>query len=184
MKKVLALMLAVFIALSFTACKKETPVENPSSNNVEPSVASDGRTSGGYTEAGLNEKVKTNFFNFTVESVEKIEEYQGLTPSEGKVFLLVKITSENIWGGQTPMYYDDYQIQWGGEGADDYGYSYLDQEGTMGLVARETILEENESMTALYLYEVPADSTRCSVSYLEIYEDDFQGNVFFVYFDV
>lgn len=183
MKKVLALVLAAFIALSFTACKKEEPAPEPS-NVVSPSVASDGRTYGGYTEAALNEKVTTQFFNFTVESVEKLDTYQELTPAEGNVFVLAKITSENIWGGQTPMYYDDYQIQWGGTEDTDYGYSYLDQEGTMGLVSYEKVLEEKESMTALYLFEVPAESTKCSISYLEIYEDDFQGNVFFVYFNI
>lgn len=188
MKKLLVLMLVTALMLGFTACDK-TPKEpevpsTPGENVTVPQEDESGRTYDGYSEHEVGQKVSTAFFDFTVNSVEKMDEYKGIKPNEGNVFVLANISVTNTFKGETPMYSDDFQVQWGGTGDDDYGYTYMDETGSLGLVADEVVLKENDGMIADYLFQVPADSSRCSISYLEIYEDGFSGNVFFVYFAI
>jgi hypothetical protein len=143
----------------------------------------DGRYIGGVAEGGLGTTLTNQFFSYRVNSAEPAAEYGGKTPAEGNVFLVASITVTSTRPTAVPIFADDFQVQWGGEGEDNYGYPILDF--SKGL-EEEWELYPGDSITGLAVYEVPAfDSPHeYSISYQELYEDDVAGNTFYVQFEL
>lgn len=141
----------------------------------------DGREVNGYAEGKIGEAVQTSWFTFTVNSVEFADEYAGKTPAEGNEFVVANITVVNTFNDTLPMGNYDFQIQWG-EGDGDYGYG-IEEIFTDTMMPYEYELEKGDSLTGDVVYEIPkVEDGSYSISFLEIYEDDQEGNVFFVYF--
>lgn len=155
--------------------------------NVENNTSSgpDVYAEDGYGEGRLGSVMHTYFFDFTVNSAYLCGEYNGYTPAEGNVLLVADVTVKNTDNYSIEMYDTDFQIQWG-EDADEDAYDYPitlyadpvsdDQlPGTYPLAV-------DEEVTGLLVYEVPAGYNDFSISYLELFDDDTEGDVYFVYF--
>lgn len=158
---------------------EEEPEEEP---EVEESEGIE--SSGGYAEGRFGDTMKTYFFDYTVNSAYLCEEYNGYQPADGNCILVAEVTVKNTFNESIEMYDTDFQIQWNSDGEDDYDYpitAYADPvsdeqlEGTYGLGI-------NEETTGLLVYEVPTGENDFSISYLEMFDDDSEGDVYFVYF--
>ena len=82
------------------------------------------------------------------------------------------------------MYDTDFQIQWNSDGADDYDFpitAYVDPVSDEQLESTYE-LGINEEVTGLLVYEVPTGEKDFSISYLELFDDESEGDVYFVYF--
>lgn len=139
-----------------------------------------GRASGEYTEGKIGDAMHTAFFDYTVLSAKKVSEYEGITPSEGNVLVVCEIAIKNTFGAEIPMFNSDFQMQWDDDAEDAYAYPLEDVDVT-DYIPSQFPMAKDESRTVVAIYDVP-DSAEYSISYLEYYEDDFEGNVFFVYF--
>lgn len=186
MKKLLTILLAVCLLASLAACGQGGAGSSAggatAASVAGASVADDGRETGGYAEGKIGDRMPNEFFAFTVLSAEKVNEYAGYTAADGMTLIVAEIKVENIFGDTVPMFSSDFQIQWGSDGEDDYEYpleKYADD-----LMEDAYDLPKKESVTAKVVYEIPADTSEYSISYMEIYEDDFEGNVYFVYFSL
>ncbi len=137
----------------------------------------------GYAEGEIGTTFRTVFFDYSVDSVEYPSEYEGLTPSDGMQFLDVVISIKNTFGDELPMFNSDFQIQWHdlGNGDDDYDYG-LEVEDSSTIMPVSYGLPAGERCTYHILYEVPAAAKEFSVSYLELFNDDSEGDLFFTYF--
>ncbi|MDE7014928.1 MAG: DUF4352 domain-containing protein [Kineothrix sp.] len=138
----------------------------------------------GYAEGRIGDTMKTYFFNYKVNSAYLCEEYNGYQPAEGKCMLVAEVTVKNTYNESIEMYDTDFQIQWNSDGDDDYDYpitANADPVSDEQLEATYT-LGIDEERTGLLVFEVPTGENDFSISYLELFDDDSEGDVYFVFF--
>ncbi len=159
--------------------------EEPIEESVEEPVQTEGITAqGGYGEGRMGDTMKTYFFDYTVNSAYLCDEFNGYVPAEGNRLLVAEITVKNTFNESIVMYDTDFQVQWNSTGEDDYDFPitfYADPVSEEQLPA-EYELGINKDRTGLLVFEIPEDRKDFSISYLELFDDDSEGNVFFVFF--
>lgn len=141
----------------------------------------------GYAEGTFGDTMHTVFFEYTVNSAYLCDEYEGYEPSEGNVFLVADVTVHNPYKNTVPMYDTDFQVQWDSDADDAFGYpitAYMEADEIINddVLPTEYEVRRFEDRNGVLVYEVPEGEKYFSISYLEVYDDDSEGNVFFVYF--
>ena len=185
MKKFAGIIVATMLAFSLVGCG---PVDSAIQNIAGGSLGNSGVVTAdddGYAEGRIGDVMKTYFFNYSVNSAYTCNEYEGYTPSEGNKLLVVEVTVKNTDRSTVTMYDTDFQVQWGDDDNDDaydapityYGNTVSDEQ-----LPEEYDLAVNEERTGLLVFEVPEDSRDYSISYLEQFSNDTEGDVFFVFF--
>ena len=188
MKKWTALVLALCLTFSLAACSKD-PDNSQSDSSSSASVGnsdSEARSSGNFTRGELGDTLTNVFFSYRVEDAYLANEYEGKTPSEGNDFLIATIKVKNVSEDDLPMFSSDFQIQWGDDDNDE-AFGYPIDQFTDEQMEDEYTLPVGESITKVVVYEVPHGAVAegdadYSISYLEVYGDDFEGDMYFVYF--
>lgn len=203
MKKFVSLVLATVVtAAVLTGCGSNGTLTGSSSSfssgssssgssSSSPAASSSAGTQVGYpddngnAEGRLGDTMHTYFFDYTVNSAYLCDEYEGYTPADGYEILVADITVKNTSTSTLPMYDTDFQIQWNDEADDAYGFPItLDLNDVLNdqMLPGEYDLAIAKSINGLLVYEVPAGNNDFSISYLEMFDDDTTGDVFFVYF--
>ena len=144
----------------------------------------------GYHEGRMGDTMETYFFDYTVNSATLAASYADAVPADGSNFLIVDITVKNTSPQSIEMYDTDFQAQWGSEGEEDYRVPIttdmstgeelptLDDAQLPGTYP----LALDEEVEGILVYEVPAGFQDFSISYLEYFDDESTGDVYFVYF--
>lgn len=156
--------------------EEEAPVQEAQSEGIS--------AEGGYGEGRMGDTMKTYFFDYTVNSAYLCDEFEGYVPTEGNRLLVSEVTVKNTFYESIVMYDTDFQIQWNSSEEDDFDFPitlYTDPVSDKQLPA-EYELGVNKEMTGLLVFEVPEGRKDFSISYLELFDDDSEGNVFFVFF--
>ena len=196
MKKFVSLFLATVVtATVLTGCGSNGTLSSSSgsssSGSSSPSSVASSSTSAGYpdengnAEGRLGDPMHTYFFDFTVNSAYLCDEYEGYTPADGNELLVADVTVKNTFTSTLPMYDTDFQVQWNDAADDAYGFPItleLDDVLNDQMLPGEYELAIGKSINGLLVYEVPAGNKDFSISYLEMFDDDSTGDVFFVYF--
>ena len=182
MKRSIALVAVLcLLLLSLTGCAGLMDKVNDLKGGDTTPTDSSGGTSGEKNYEGrLGDTLSTAFFDFTVTAATTADTYNGQSPSEGMKYLIADMEIQNTFSKSIPMGNYDFQIQWGGEGDEDFGYA-IDKVADEQL-EKEYELKINDSATGKLVFEVPVDSKDYSISYLEVYEDDSEGEVYFIFF--
>ena len=182
------------VLLFLTACTALPPVSSesssanssrpdislPSNSTPESSATTDSDSSEmQFYDGRIGDKLSTAFFDFTVDSVELAE---NIPAEQGMMILDVVITVKNTFGDQIPMFYNDFQMQYG-EGDYDCCYNIIDETVPADTVPEQYTLKRAETATYHYYFSVPQDATDFAVAYLEVYDDDSTGDAFFIYFE-
>ena len=144
----------------------------------------------GFAEARAGDLVHSYFMDFTVNSAYTASEYHGHVPPEGRKVLVVEITIKNTNIETIPMYDDDFQGQWSASPeTDEFAWPITEAEDGSDLdaVSEEQLPAEyelgvSESRTGDLVFDVPADEKDFSISHLELFDDDSEGDTFFVFF--
>ena len=187
---VLALLLctAVFLAACGGLGQTTTPADaEEAGDNLTPVIGAktleDGRKVGGSAKAGIGETMTNVFFSFSVNRAELTDNYEGEMAERGFLFLVAEITVTNTFDETLPMWASDFLVQWG-DGDDDYGYPLVHFAETQ--MEDEFNLEVGADVTADVVFEVPLQEggNEYNISYLEYYEDDVEGNMFYVMFNL
>ena len=79
------------------------------------------------------------------------------------------------------MYDTDFQVQWNDDAEDAYAWP-VEHTFSEEVLPAEYSLAVNESKSGLLVYEVPEGNDDFSVSFMEFFEDESEGDLFFVYF--
>ncbi len=180
MKKITSILLMALLAFQLTACSNdlsEILPERFSENDIYPED--------GYAEGRMNDVMHTVFFDYSVNSAYLCSEYNGYVPADGYTLLVADITVKNTLNQTIEMYDTDFQIQWGDDTNEEaYGYPITTSADTVSDEQLPSLYELaiDEERSGALVFEVPTGYTDYSISYLEIYSDDSQGDVFFVYF--
>lgn len=191
MKKMIAVLLAACLVSLLAGCNmgQDNPLNaivgggssSQSSNSSAPSVSDS--AGDGYYEGRIGDTMKNEFFEYTVLKANYINEYAGYKPAAGNVLVDTVIRVKNVFGETIPMFNMDFQIQWG-DGDEDYGFGVEALYGEEGIMPDSYDLGRAETVEYHIVYEVPEGTNEYSISYLEVYDDDSTGDVFFVYFEL
>lgn len=189
MKKITGIIVAAVLTFGLTGCG---PVDSAVQNLVGAVSNSADSESGvvtadddGYAEGRIGDVMRTYFFDYTVNSAYTCEEFEGYTPAEGNKLLVAEITVKNTDRSTVTMYDTDFQIQWGDDDNDDAfdaPITYYSDAVSNDQLPEEYDLGVNEERTGLLVFEVPEGSKDYSISYLEQFSNDTEGDVFFVFF--
>lgn len=211
MKRMLALILALGLALALAACDKVPDEAKPDGGaapeTTQPAADDGGNADApdvilpdadGFADGFMGDTMRTVFFDFTVNSAYTCSEYEGYVPSEGNILLVVDVTVYNYTASSVEMYDTDFQVQWGsGEADEDFALPVTVPRSVVDDVDRypNTGIEPvgdmlpgvynigiAQSQQGLLVFEVPAGETDYSLSYQELFNDDSTGDTFFVYF--
>ena len=175
MKKVLSILMCAMLVLSLAAC----------GSGSGPIKAKDG-----YAEGAMGDTMATYFFNYTVNSAYTCKEYSGYRAAEGNELLVVNVTVKNTTRNTVEMFDTDFQAQWFSDKEEDFRvpittdpetFDELDTVSEAQLPGTYS-LKAKEERTGDLVFEVPTGFKEFSVSYLEVFDDDTEGDVFFVDF--
>lgn len=166
MRKRISMILAIVLALSLTACGDKTGYADKD----------------GYGEGRIGDAMHTEFFDYTVNSAYLCDEFEGYAPAEDYALLVADVTIKNTFNTSITMYDTDFLAQWNVEGEFDCPITYYDDPVSDQQLPSEYELAVNEERTGLLIFEVPADKKDFSISYLEEFDNDTTGDVFFVFF--
>ncbi|MCL1848843.1 MAG: DUF4352 domain-containing protein [Clostridiales bacterium] len=185
-----ALSLLVCIALLASGCGSK-PVEPPPPPVVEEvdyrtpvvggRILEDGRKIGGSVKGALGEELTNSFFSFSIDRAELAAEYEGEKAVRGYTYLVAEITVINVLDKPLPMWSDDFLIQWG-DGEMEYGYPI--EKFAEGQMDDEFSIPVDGVVIRDMVFEVPNrdSSVEYTISYQEYYEDDVDGNTFYILF--
>lgn len=210
MRKFSYALAGIALAVCLTGCSKASSVLNRDSEETQESEGTqeikeslfdreteedtedaddadsdDGVSSeGGYGEGRMGDTMKTYFFDYTVNSAYVCEEFAGYQPAEGKDLLVADVTVKNTFNESIPMFDSDFQVQWNSDAEEDYDVpiSYYGNEVSDEQLPESYELAINEEVTGLLVFEVPEGEKDFSISYLELFDDDSEGDVYFVFF--
>jgi len=116
----------------------------------------------------------TEWFEFTIHSIDQVDSYAGYEPGEGYILYDVVISEKNIFESSIPMgtfdfYMDDSSFI-------EYIWAIDPLDDTM--MPLEFELMPEESVLYHMIYEIPDDVTDLVLAYTEIDEEDNEGRTF------
>ena len=182
MKKFVSLLLATVVtAAVLTGCGSRGTLPSNSSSSAATGYPDENDNA----EGRLGDTMHTYFFDYTVNSAYLCDEYEGYTPAAGNEILVADVTIKNTVTSTLPMYDTDFQNQWNDDADDAYDFPITLQLNDVlndQMLPGEYDLPIGKTINGLLVYEVPAGNKDFSISYLEMFDDDSTGDVFFVYF--
>jgi hypothetical protein len=171
---VFAAMLTTVLAFSLVGCGSQL--------DITRMLQAEGRSFNNVTTGKVGDTLTNTFFAWTVRSVEVkdsliVDGEELLPDTNGYKFLLVDITTKNVFDKANPMGNVDFTIIWteGDETKEDFGYyEFMD-----GMYPDEFMQEVGESASGILVFEVPANVHNANIAYYELWDDDFEGDAYF-----
>ena len=175
-KTIAALLSAAMLALILTACGS-SPVILPED---------------GVAEGKQGDTMRTYFFDYTVNSAYTCSKYEGYIPSPGYDLLVAEVTVKNTFGESITMFDWDFLVLFDDDTQEEDVYDYpitsyedveIPADALATLLPTQYDLANEESRSGLLLFEVPAGETHFTISYIESFDDDTTGDMFYVDID-
>lgn len=119
---------------------------------------------------GLGEVVSTAWFDYAVDSVMSVEEYEGVAAAQGEQLIVVGLTLENTYTQSVPLFDGDFQLFWSGRVADDTRCMpvapFCEQQ-----LPDEYELEPKESRSGVLIYRIPQQVQEVELVFQEVFDD-------------
>lgn len=128
----------------------------------------------------LGETMSTYWFDFTLDDAVLTSEYEGSTPSDGNVLLVLTMTIENTYFEAVPMYSGDFDVEWDDPDSYETPISIFINGEELTEDAYE--LPYADLVDATFVYEVAEGYDEFIVYFDEYFADETLGNIFGVYF--
>ncbi len=167
MKKLVLLALTLTLCLGLTAC-----------DSVSNAVAGVGQglvqEITGHATGEVGKSYKTQWFTFSVNSLDAVTEFEGSTAPDGYVFLVADVTEKNTWEADEsiPMYASDFELVVGDE------TFFAEIPWSENMMPEEFELAPDEEITAPVAFLIPADTKDVKFIYVEIDENNDVGVTF------
>ena len=175
MKKCVKILAAAVLALGclfLSGCQDITEV-----------LQSQNRDSGQSVVAQQPDSLTNAFFEYAVKSAQVVEALpDGSTAEdEGDRILIVEVEIHNVFGEEIPMSNMDFELKYQGMTEEYSGYpleaGYLD-----GQLEDEWNMAADDTETGSLLFIVPSGVTEFGLEYVELWDDDFEGNTYTIEF--
>ena len=148
-------------------------------------IQAQGRDYGQNIELAEGDTMSTAFFDMTVNSASLASEIDGYVPiNETDQFLVVNITVTNTFDSEEPLPMIDA----------DFELEYLSGEETVSIFPESQFaadqlpasydIEQGGSQTGNLIYVVPSDASDFRIFYYDLWDDDFEGNSFWLPFSI
>ena len=135
-------------------------------------------------EAHIGDTVSTSWFDYTVNSAQAADTYEGYTAAEGKKLVVVDLTMKNTFDESVPMYDTDFQLYWGEYEENEMSFPlepYCEAQ-----LPTEYYLDIDGSQEGILIYEVPAEVRDFTFAFLEVFDNGTaegeEGDLFVTYF--
>ncbi|MDR2105928.1 MAG: DUF4352 domain-containing protein [Coriobacteriales bacterium] len=195
----IAMALALMMMLSLVACGRLSQLLEPADeatsdttttekekeadvlSDLEKLLDAEGRPYNNVITGEVGDTLTNTFFDWTVNSV-TTEETLTIDGEEFEPegidykFVLVDITTKNVYDQVNPMSCSDFTILWDedGETTEDVPYGeFMD-----GMYPEEFDQAVGESDSGILVFEVPKNVDSVIIAYYELWEDDFEGDTY------
>lgn len=123
------------------------------------------------------------FFEYTVKSAQVVDALpDGSTAEdEGDKILIVEVEIHNVFGDEIPMSNMDFELKYQGM-TEEYGGYPLESGYVNGQLQDEWNMAADDTETGTLLFIVPSGVTEFGLEYVELWDDDFEGNTYTVEF--
>ena len=182
MKKTCKVLLAAVLAVGCLFLSGCGDINNVV-GSVSQALQADGRKYGQTYEAEQNESLKSEFFEYSVKSAKVVSELPDGSTAEDEddKILIVEVAVENIFREEIPMFSSDFELVYDGM-TDDYDGIPLEEGFLEDQFEDSWDMPKGDSQTGTLLFIVPSGVTEFGLKYLEIWEDDFEGNTYTIHF--
>jgi hypothetical protein len=116
----------------------------------------------------------TQWFNFSVLSIDKVTEYAGYKPEESNILVDVKIAELCTFNEDTDMSYNDFYLD--SDSFEEYVFPIEPLDDTM--MPEEFTLKPKEKVEYHIVYEFPEETKGLKLMYTEIDEAENEGATF------
>lgn len=183
MKKFVAAILASMMVMSLAGCGKTGIAGAADWVASDDSITAEKLEDGSYYYEGrIGSTMKTAWFDFTIEDAYVTHDSVGnYTANNGNALVVVEITVKNTFTESVPMWNYDFQLIWG-EGDNDFTWPVEESGIISDQFPEEYDLSVSETRTGYYVYEVPGGMTDFAIAFTEYYEDNTEGDNFWIYF--
>lgn len=134
------------------------------------------------TELEVGERASAYWFDFTVNSAQRLEEYEGRKAAGGEVLAVCEITVKNTFGEDLPMGRTDFVLLWSGEAGEErppreeMEAVYPLEQYCQAQLPEEYTLEKGETRKGVLVYEVPEETAQAALLYEEYYVSGDSGS--------
>jgi hypothetical protein len=177
MKKVkiaLYVIAAVLVVGGFLV-NKIVSVRNTTGGSISDSIGSAvGSLIKGDVTGEVGKAYLTQWFNFSVLSINRVKEYSGYEPDNGNILLDVEIAELCTFDEPIEMATTDFFVD--SDSFLDYVYPIAPLDDTM--MPEQFTLKPKEKVTYHMVYEVPEDADDLKLVYIEIDTENNQGSTF------
>jgi hypothetical protein len=196
--RALVAVLALLMTFLLVACggdrgadsNTQTPTQQAASgeetktdplSDIAKTLQSKGRPFNSVTTGKVGETLTNTFFAWTVNSVSANESItmdgEEVFPNEeGYKFVIVDITTKNVFDQPNPMGSGDFSIIWtrGTETIEDIPFrAFVDE-----MYPDEFTEEVGQSTSGWVVFEVPQDVNSAMIGYYELWDDNFEGDTY------
>lgn len=173
------------ITLTLTGCTLPLQSNNyPAWNTkgvLESYTLTDGRVVDGWEGASIQDNVTAKWYNFTVNYVESVNEYEGYTAADGNILIHANITITNTSDKTVYLFDGDFALIYNLE-QEDRPYIYSKEAYTDTMLKNETAINKGERKTIDTVYEISKKINKpMAIYYYEQYSDGQKGNKYYVY---
>jgi len=140
----------------------------------ETDTEADSAVIAGSVTGEIGKTYSTQWFDFSVESVELVPEYAGYVPEEGNILVDIVVTEVSTFDDPIPMGTFDFFVDH--ITFEDYIYPLTALNDTM--MPEEYTMNKGESVTYHLIYEIPEGLDEVSFYYVEVDETDQEGTTF------
>lgn len=177
MKKLSICLLLAVMAFTSGCDKVSEKVDE-----IKTEVTAQDRQYGQSETYELTETMKTAFFDLKIEKAEIVDEVDGYVADDPEThFLVIDVKIDNTFAdtASIPMSYSDFELTW--EGLDG-NVIYSEEVFAEGQLPDEYEIFKGDSRSGKLIYMVPSSAKNFSFIYLEIWDDDFEGNDYTINF--
>ena len=142
----------------------------------------DGRIVGGWMGANIGETINAKWYDFTVNNVEIVDEYEGYKVEDSDSHLVhASITIKNTSNKEVYLFDGDFSLVWNLDKEErDYATSIEAYTDTM--LKNEMVIGINEEKTIDTVYVIKKSVKKpMAIFYYEQYTDGQKGNKYYIY---
>jgi hypothetical protein len=180
--KIITLIIFIFTLSGCTLPLQSTKYPAWNTKGIlESYTLTDGRVVDGWMGTEIGNKVSAKWYDFTVNSVDFVNDYEGYSASDGNILVHASITITNTSEKTIYLFDGDFALVWDLD-KDERSYAYSKEAYTDTMLTNEYAINVGETKTIDTIYEISKNNKKpMAIYYYEQYSDGQKGNKYYIY---